>query len=334
MKIKNFELIQTDKYPEFDIKVTLKPSFRCNQSCFFCEEYDNSSYQWTKEDCDLVLDKLMTIPEDKESIWIYFYGGEPTLSEHWEYLQYEIIRMFPYKQLFIQTQTNMSVDINRLKLFLSQVNEVKQPNHIIDICGSYHLGKQTVEEYLEKMVVCEEYNALGLTFFNTDLLQKEKFFKEFYILVARFPEHVKLRFTELGLGVQDTKEAKQYPETDDLKSYEYNYLMKNHQELRNFFEEGFNFIVETKGEEIMNFAEVSAKNVHKNFRLLKCKCGSKNIVIDHNLKAYHCNDDFKNNINVFDIKDIDLNEFLKRDVFCMNKACYDGLEFRKWKEKK
>lgn len=328
MKINNFELIQTSAYPDFDLKVTLKPSFRCNQSCWFCNEYDNDSHQWTKEDCDLVLEKLRDIPSDKNSLWIYFYGGEPTLSKHWEYLQYEIVRMFPFKELFIQTQTNMSINPTRLRLFLAQINECKQPNHTIDICGSYHLNKQTVEQYLDVMDVCDEYKALGLTFFNTDLLHKGQFFKEFYTLVAKYPEHIKLRFTEIGKGVQDTKEAKLYDDKYPIKSYEYTYLMEYHKELKEYFEEGFNFNVD---DTVMNFAEVSGTDVHKNFRLMKCECGSKNLVIDHNLKAYHCNDDFKNNINVHEIADIDLKLFLDKPVFCMNSACYDGLEFHKWK---
>ena len=97
----NFELIQTDEYPDFDLKVTLKPSYRCNQNCWFCEEYDNSSNMWTLEQCDRVLDKLREIPEDKQKIWFYFYGGEPTISEHWEYLHFKIIEMFPDRELFI-----------------------------------------------------------------------------------------------------------------------------------------------------------------------------------------------------------------------------------------
>lgn len=332
MKINDFQLIQTSAYPEFDLKITLKPSYRCNQSCWFCEEYDNASYMWTKEDCDLVLDKLKEIPSNKKSIWIYFYGGEPTLSIYWEYLQYEIVKLFPFKELFIQTQTNMSIDPNRLKMFLTQIDELKQPNHTINICGSYHLNKQTVEEYLTIMDICKEHYALGLTFFNTDLLHKDQFFKEFYTLVAKYPDDVKLRFTEIGKGVQETDEAQLYDDKYPIKSYEYRYLMEHHKELQKYFEEGFNFNVNINGDEaVMNFAEVSAKDVHKNFRLMKCECGSKNLVIDHNLKAYHCNDDFKNNINVHEIADINLKTFLEKPVFCMNSACYDGLEFHKWK---
>jgi len=332
MKIHNFELIQTTMYPDFDLKITLKPSFRCNQSCWFCEEYDNTSYQWTEEDCDLIIEKLSQIPLDKESIYIYFYGGEPTLSEHWEDLHYRIIEIFKYRELFIQTQTNMSVDKDRLNLFLSCVNERKQPNHTIDICSSYHLNKQTPEEFKEKMDICNKHNALGLCFFNSDLLHKDQFMSEFYYLAGHYKDKMKLRFTEIGKGVQDTKEAKQYDDNYALKSYEYNHLMEFHPELREYFEEGFNFNVNIEGNDsIMNFAEVSANDIHKNFRLMKCDCGIKNIVIDHNLKVYHCNDDFKNGINIYDINDINLDTFFDKEVYCMNKACYDGLEFHKWK---
>ena len=64
---------------------------------------------------------------------------------------------------------------------------------------------------------------------------------------------------------------------------------------------------------------------------MKCACGLKNIVIDHNLKIYHCNDDFYNNINITDIRDLDLNTYLNKYVRCLNNACYDGLDHKKIK---
>ena len=83
-----FKLIQTDQFPVYDLKITLKPCFRCNHNCWFGDEYNNSSSMWSKEDCDAVIDKLRDIPDTKQKLFFYFYGGEPTLSEHWEYLNY------------------------------------------------------------------------------------------------------------------------------------------------------------------------------------------------------------------------------------------------------
>ena len=85
-KLSKFSLIPTHDWPAYDLKVTLKPSFRCNHNCWFCEEYNNSTKMWTKEQCDQVIDKLKDIPDSKRRLFFYFYGGEPTLNKYWQIL--------------------------------------------------------------------------------------------------------------------------------------------------------------------------------------------------------------------------------------------------------
>ena len=87
-KITSFEIIQHPEWFDYDLKITLKPTFKCNHRCWFCNEYDNSTQSWTQEQCDVVLDKLKEIPSNKKRIFFYFYGGEPTRSKYWEYLNY------------------------------------------------------------------------------------------------------------------------------------------------------------------------------------------------------------------------------------------------------
>jgi len=317
--LNRFELIKTDEYPDFDMKVTLKPSFRCNQNCWFCTEYDNDARDWTPERHDEALDILHEAIKDKDSVFIYFYGGEPTLYKQWEELQYHIVKKYAKKKMFIQTQTNMSVNRKRLRLFLKTINELKSDMHTIDICSSYHLTKQRVEVFKEKMDICNEYNALGLCFFNTDYINEERFLSEFNTLVDAYPGKVKLRFTEIGGGVSGTPEAQQYPTGLDIKSFEFRYFVNKYPELVQYYEDGFNFMVDNVK---MNFAEVSANDIHKQFRFMKCECGTKNLVIDHELNVYRCNDDFKNDRK--NVPDSD-------PKICLNKECYDGLEFTKWR---
>ena len=57
-EIKSFELVKTNDWPDYDLKITLKPSFRCNHKCWFCTEYSNKTKTWTIEQCDQVLKKL------------------------------------------------------------------------------------------------------------------------------------------------------------------------------------------------------------------------------------------------------------------------------------
>lgn len=334
-RVETFELIQTDEWPEYDLKITLKPCFKCNHHCWFCEEYDNKTKTWTKEQCNAVLDKLKQVPNYKKKIFIYFYGGEPTLSKHWEYLNFEIIKIFNDRKLFIQTQTNLSIEKDRLKKFLNQINSVKKDNHIIDICSSYHLDKQKVETFIEKMHICEKYNALGRCFFSTELPKKEQTLTELKKIADVFPEKLTMRFTEKdnlnNLGIKGYEE---YLKDDYLlgedngKSLEYRYWLKYYPELKKYFEPGWNFKVNDK---ILNFSDVSGNNIHRKFKLMKCDCGVKNLVIDHNLNVYHCNDDFYNGINTIKLNELNMDTYLSKPVRCLNNHCYDGLDHKKYR---
>jgi organic radical activating enzyme len=322
--MKLFELVETDEYPTFDFKVTLKPSFRCNQACWFCDEYDNKSYEWSKEDCDKVLDKLDSVLKPYQSIFIYFYGGEPTLSEYYEYLHYELIKRHKDKKLFIQTQTNGSMNKERLITFLNTLE--LQDNHILDISTSVHLNKQKKLDLIDKLKILREYNALGNIFPSTEYNHEEQFIEELRLMIHEFDNKVKIKFTEIGTGIIDTPEAQLYPsDQGDIKSFEFRYFTQKYPFLLNHLEEGFNFQVDDK---VVNYSMVKARDIHKQVRFMKCECGTKNLVIDHNLKMYRCNDDFKNNIGIQDISE----DLVIKNKYCLNKACYDGLEFKKWKE--
>ena len=334
-KINSFEIIQTDEWPDYDLKVTLKPCFRCNHKCWFCEEYNNNTKTWTKEQCDNVLNKLKDIPKSKKKIFFYFYGGEPTLSKHWEYLNYKLVEIFKDRELFIQTQTNLSTNKKRLENFLIKIDKVKQSNHTIDICSSYHLNKQKVEDFIEKMHICKKYNNLGLCFFSTELPKKEQTLKELYKILEVYPDKLKMRFTETENLVNKNIEG--YGEylkdsflvnDDGGKSLEFRYWLKYYPELKTYFEIGWNFNVNDK---VFNFSEVTGYNIHKKFKFMKCDCGIKNMVIDHDLNVYHCNDDFYNGINIIRLDKLDLSTYLNKSVRCLNNHCYDGLDHKKYR---
>jgi MoaA/NifB/PqqE/SkfB family radical SAM enzyme len=332
-KIKSFEIIPHSDWFDYDLKVTLKPTFKCNHRCWFCTEYDNSTESWTKEQCDAVLEKLKEIPNNKKKIFFYFYGGEPTLSRYWEYLNYRLVEIFHNRELFIQTQTNLSLNKNRLELFLDTINGLKSKKHIIDICSSYHLNKQNVEDFIEKMHICNRYNALGFCFFSTELKHKEQTLDECLKIVKEFPNKLKMRFTEIyNLQYRNIPEYSEYIKDpyllgdDHGKSLEFRYWLKYYPELRQYFEKAWDFKV---NDQIFNFSEVSAYNIHMKFKFMKCECGVKNMVIDHNLNVYHCNDDFYNNRNITNLSDLNLECYLNKLVRCLNNACYDGLDHRK-----
>ncbi len=345
--IKSFELLESNDgtYPNFDLKIIIKPCYRCNHNCWFCHEYDNKSKMWSKEDCNLFLEKIKRIPSHYKRIYLYFYGGEPTMSPEWEYLHYELVKIFLDRELFVQTQTNMSMKIDRLDTFLENINKVKSNNHIIDICSSYHIGKQKVENFIEKMKICEKHNALGFCFFSTEMTKEEQMIKEFYQIADIFPEKTKLRFTEITFtndrkatnwlhtgkkisGYENYFNNEYLVGDDHANAMEYRYFMKKYPEFKNFLEDGWNFKI--NGKTVVKYTDVKNQQMNK-FRFFKCSCGKKQLVIDHNLKVTHCNDDFYNNIKIKDLKDIDFESYLAKNAVCANVRCSDGLEFKKWK---
>jgi hypothetical protein len=288
---------------------------------------------WSRAQCDLVIDKLRTIPEDRRRVFFYFYGGEPTLSSNWEYLNEKLIETHKHRELFVQTQTNLSLTEDRLRSFLDNICAKKNTKQNIDICSSYHLNKQPVDEFIKKLKICEEYGCMGLCFFSTELPKRDQTISEFQTLINEFPDKIKLRFTETAKLTEKNISGYELYLADDYlvgdddgKSLEYRYWLKEYPEWREYFEQGWNFDVDG---EVYNFSDVSGKNIHMKFKYMKCECGTKNVVIDHLLNVFHCNDDFYNNINSMKLTDIDLPKYISRNVRCLNSACYDGLDFRK-----
>ena len=332
-KIKKFSLIKSQDYPEYDLKITLKPSFRCNQNCWFCSEYDNKSKLWTKEECDLVLHKLSGVPDSKQKLFFYFYGGEPTLNKHWEYLNLELIKMFPDRELFIQTQTNLSIKLNRLEAFLIEATNIKGTKHTIDICSSYHLGKQDVGDFAEKMDLCKRYSACGKCFFSTEIPKERQMMDEFRFLSGRFPEEVKMKFTVIPklkqrklAGYEEVLEDGDLIGDDDGQYLEYRYYTRKYPELLNFLEQSWNFEVDG---DVMNYVDIKHNRIHEKFKYMSCSCGQESLVVDQNLNTFKCNDDCYNNINPVNISNVDMSTQFSNRSICLNSECWDGLDFNK-----
>lgn len=333
-KIHSFKLIPTSSWPEYDVKITLKPSFKCNQMCWFCSEYDNNTRVWDESRCDLVLNKLAELPERYQNVFIYIYGGEPTLSKSWEYLQYSLVKLFSNRELYIQTQTNLSLNASRLDNFLLEINKIKQESHEVNICSSYHIGKQDVTEFIHKMSICEQHGSLGLCFFSTEIAKEEQMLHDWDKLIEKYPDHIKLKFTEIGdlltrtdVEGYDHLLDDEYLVGDDAgMSLEYRYWVKKFPQWKQYSETGWNFDVDGH---VLNYSEVKAKKINRKFKYMKCECGNKGAVIDHNLVVYHCNDDCYNDINGKKLTDVNFNEYFQRPVRCLNAECYDGLDFKK-----
>jgi len=299
---------------DFDLKITLKPSVRCDQQCWFCSEYNNHEKDWTLDDMYKVIDKIKEL-NTNQRIFIYLYGGEPLLFKNWNILILELLKIPNIK---IQIQTNLSIKLSDLKSFYENGFDRER----LEFCSSYHLGKQKVNHFLEKLKFLESVDGLGYCFFNTDVCDESKFRREFKMVKNLIPNKLKVRFTEAQNNFPDNYpvEARQYNDKN------YDYVKYNNDKLFDgCLEDEFTFDVNNK---VKNFTEVLSSKDNA-FKLWKCECSMYNIVIDNNLKVYKCNDDYSNNHYNIDIDELNKNYF--KIGYCMNKYCYDGLEFKKWK---
>lgn len=333
--MKNFSIIESSNWPAYDLKITLKPCFRCNQQCWFCNEYDNSTPMWSSSDCETVIHKLSTLPEKYKKIFVYFYGGEPTLSSNWEFLHELLFEQLSDRELFIQTQTNMSIKYDRLKAFF-ELCKHKPTAHQIDICSSYHVGMQRVEDFIDKMRLCDKYKSLGLCFFSTEVGKEEQMMNDFHAITRAFPEKLKMKFTVIPkLKTRDFPEYQtllkdeELAGEDDGQYLEFRYFTRKYPELLNYLEEEWTFDVDDKR---MNYVDVKHQKIHEKFKYMHCECGTKGVVIDHTLTVYHCNDDNYQNINPTKLHDVDFSSYLSRDVICLNRRCWDGLDFNKYRK--
>lgn len=290
-----------------DLKITLKPTYKCNQMCSFCKEYNNGFKSWGRNTIDILCEKLKELPKKFEKIFIYYYGGEPTLFKHLEYLTEKLFDTLGDRDVFIQCQTNGSISMRRIKNFNFKNFE---------FCTSYHLNKQTVDEFIQKLLLMREMDILGFCFINTDRENEIQFIDEFNRLASVIPDKIKMRFTFLpGAEVND-----------------YEYFTKKYPYLNNFCEEQFEFKVNGG---VIGYDEFYNKRLN-NFKNMKCECTSKSLVVNWDETVFHCDDETRilltnHNKKMLYLKDLDLSTFFKPFKICSEPWCHRGLEFSKYK---
>jgi len=322
-----FELLNKSFPYDTDLKITLEPSYRCNQQCWFCTEYDNNSKDYTINDIDNIIIKLKEILNTLKikTLFIYIYGGEPTLNINLFYMLKELDKLifnYNFDKSLIQIQSNLSISTDRL-LEISRYTF----NTKLEICSSYHVGYQSVKTFLDKLDILNNYNKLGYCFVNSDYTQEDRFIEEFNILSKKYPDKIKIRFTEVELNFKNKDKISKYPKMDkkDLFEFEYKYFSNKYTYLLNYLEDKFTFNFDDK---VLNYSELVGKSLNY-FRMFKCEAGKKSIVIDHQLIVYPCTHYAKYNICSKKLEDFNINDL--KSNYCLLYRCYDGLEFKKWK---
>ncbi len=311
--MKKFEL-HGEYQHNFDYKITLKPTDKCNQKCWFCNEYNNQSNDWTLSDTNKVIQKIndiiFNLKKQKPNyiIYIYFYGGEPTLFKYWEYMNKEILKIDAdnnKRLMVIQTQTNLSLSYNRLSNFLHSFKNNEKNR--IELCSSYHVGYQKVQEFKQKLDLLDKHNANTFCFFSTDHTQESLMLSDLDYLknnsiIIRYTLHDKIS-----------------------RNYDYTKYSK-HKLFIGKNEEQFNFdiITDNNIKSIINYKDVMFLRMNS-FENMKCDCTKRNLIIDNNLLCYSCMDYQKKSMIGVSLDNYKISDYM----ICEIKECYNGLEFKK-----
>lgn len=292
-------MLTNESCDSFDFKVTIKPTLKCNHQCWYCEEYDNSNHT-RLEDMTSIIEHLKLL--NKNNIWIYFYGGEPTINPYWEQLVLDCDIIASN----IQTQSNLSLKLQRLEKFCDTNYRSK-----VTISPSYHISKQPIKEFIYKCSLLEQAGMLAPIFVSTEIKRAEQFKKDFQALYDKFGDKVKVRYTEYGNDI----------------TMEYNYFSPNYSDK----EEEYTFLLDNQS---ISYYNVRKNRIFEQFKYKRCESGSKHLVINPDGTLYNCNDYYEAGIllpyNI--LSDWNPNKFksLFVDNICRVDTCVDGLEYVKY----
>ena len=146
----------------FTIEVRL--TSKCNYNCYYCTDLHYNKVPFvkhnTKNMCDLINAAYNIF---KKPIYIYIYGGEPTIYPHlYSYLDALVEGIQCDVDITIDIQSNLSLKLDWWKKFCERYKSV---NHYLRICGSYHNTQTTIHDFLSKAVLLKKYGMLNVITF-------------------------------------------------------------------------------------------------------------------------------------------------------------------------
>jgi organic radical activating enzyme len=275
------ELTVGDVLDIYDIRIMLQCSYKCNHMCWFCDEWDNKEGRsWSLDDCDLVVEKLEQLPEQYKNIYILMYGGEPTLCKHWEYLHFEIYKALKGRNVLIQTQSNMSINHNRLKSFTDNLTHQLQDNHSFDICGSYHLNKQQPQEFIDKMFTISEVALYGGVSYSGEIIKNtEQSISEYEYIQKNYKDD-RIFFRTLAVNNRDVLSSKRYRDVIASNStyksagpvIDFHYMYDNYRDyIQEYLPFGYNLPIINKKQTIWDniYLSLTYKNMASTLRSFK-----------------------------------------------------------------
>jgi organic radical activating enzyme len=142
----------------FTIEVRL--TSKCNYNCYYCTDLHYNKVPFVVHNVKHICDAInAAYTVFKKPIYLYIYGGEPTIYPHLnEYLDGLIEYVNCDVDITIDIQSNLSLKVDWWKNFCEKYQKI---NHYFKICGSYHNTQTTIHGFLNRALLLKKYNMLN-----------------------------------------------------------------------------------------------------------------------------------------------------------------------------
>lgn len=299
-KVKDFIHLKPTEYTD-QFVIEFKPTDNCNFNCSYCCFHDNS----TKNMSDEIFDNYLKVLDEynifQKDIFIFVYGGEPTMHPK---LTEMIIRM---NELFKSKNKNVKT--------LIQTNGMKWT--VSDYKKNHELLTKHDIKYVVSFSYHKEFTKMAGVVKRINYLKSIKVMDVMTYMITRadIDRHVKniklFKSLKVPLYVRTILQESEW----FLNSKYYKYITIDPDETP--------FILsDASGDKEVSFEYITT-NGYLNFKGYKCSAGKNTLLMAPNGKVYRCDMDFLYDRNVmYDVtKSTDvINEFQNCEK-CEHKFC-------------
>ncbi len=310
--VKDFDYLKPLEYTDKFI-IEFKPTDNCNFDCSYCCFHDNSTKHISDETFDKylkMLDKFGT--DEKDEIFLFVYGGEPTMHPKLTEMIIKINQLYPTKKVRTLIQSNgMKWDLHE---YQKNHDELTEAGCEYVISFSYH------KEFTKMAGIVKRIN----------FLKKLRVMDVMTYMITRegIDEHVKtikmFNSLEVPLYVRTILQESEW----FLSSKYYKYITVDPDETP--------FILtDSTGDKSVSFEYITMHG-YLNFKGYECSAGKNTLLLAPNGKVYRCDMDFLYDRDVmFDVNlSLDPITQFKDCLTCNHKFCsiYYGDKYKKIKK--
>lgn len=307
-EVKEFDIIKPLEYADKFI-IEFKPTDQCNFDCSYCCFHDNT----TKHISDETFDKYLTMlsnfgTDNKDEIFLFVYGGEPTMHPKLTEMIIRINELYPDKKVNTLIQTNgmrwdeedyrvnhelltgsnveYVISFSYHKEFTKTAGVIKRIKYlqtlgVMDVL-TYMITREDIDKHIQMINI---FNSLNIPLYVRTILQESEWF-----LNSKYKKYITLDPDETPFLLTDETGTKEV-------SFEY-----------------------------------ITMHGYLNFKGYQCTAGKNTLLLAPNGKVYRCDMDFLYDKNImFDVtKSLEQVNVFSDCLTCEHKFCsiYYGVKFK------